>query len=94
MARLSTCNACSGFIPESESACPNCGARVAPSRSAIVAGILAVAGGGAFAVTLAACYGPPPGYDPCLSYPDRDAAPSYCQPDLAGTRTDMGSPKD
>lgn len=93
MARLGSCGACGGFVPEGAKACPNCGAGVSSSRSALVAGLLALAGGGVMAVTLAACYGPPPGDDPCLYYPDKDAAPSYCRPDAAAVK-DLSGPKD
>lgn len=67
MSNLNVCTFCSGFLPRVTQACPHCGA-VAPSSgingwrgSATVRGLVAVATGGAVAVTLMACYGAPPG---------------------------------
>jgi hypothetical protein len=55
--RLLPCAACGGFLPTGASACPHCGAGklVALAKKA-----LAVASASSVAVTLMACYGPPP----------------------------------
>lgn len=63
---LTTCSSCSGFLPASAASCPHCGAAaVRPGSRAgvdkgVVGGIVALAAGGATAVTLMACYGLPP----------------------------------
>jgi hypothetical protein len=58
---LRQCARCGSFVPPSASACPHCDASLRVSRKgrALVGGLLAVVGGGALAITLAACYGPP-----------------------------------
>lgn len=68
MARLATCSECRGFVPASQAVCPNCGSAVsAPSALARAGkGLLAAAGGGIAAITLAACYGP----GALCNYPD------------------------
>jgi hypothetical protein len=58
VADLLSCS-CGGLIPPKSSACPHCGA--ATSRIASIAKkVIGVAAGGSVAVTLMACYGPPP----------------------------------
>lgn len=53
-----TCSSCSSFVPAKQSACPACGARFSSSTTTrVVSGVLALAGGSVFAMTLTACYG-------------------------------------
>ena len=53
-----TCPACSSFVPATRSVCPACGSEVSHSTTArIVGGVLTLAGGSVFAMTLSACYG-------------------------------------
>lgn len=55
-----TCSSCSSFVPTKQSVCPACGAQVVHSATArIVGGVLTLAGGSVFAMTLTACYGAP-----------------------------------
>ena len=76
MATLRSCSSCEGFIPEHATACPNCDV-AAPRRSRAMLRLAAgVLGGGAFAMTLMACYG--------RAYSERDAP----RPDSKRT-TDM-----
>ena len=53
-----TCSSCSSFVPPKLSVCPACRAEVVHSTGArVVAGVLTLAGGSVFAMTLTACYG-------------------------------------
>lgn len=54
------CPSCDGFVPPRIEACPHCDAGVATRRRARLRRVLEVAGGGAIAFTLMACYGAPP----------------------------------
>lgn len=56
---LVTCAACGGLIPEACTACLHCDARRGSRVRRLARAAAAVAGGGAFLVTLAACYGAP-----------------------------------
>jgi hypothetical protein len=59
MKQLSSCAACSGFLPSISRSCPHCGATGSVAgRLAGVAATLATAA--AFSSTLMACYGPMP----------------------------------
>ncbi len=73
MTALQRCAHCEGFIPPQANQCPYCGATAKPTPNAFLRGLrnklLSVAGGGAVAITLMACYGA--AYDP----PPVDAAP-------------------
>jgi len=71
MPRLSSCTACDGFLPTAASVCPHCDnplvtAAEQPRRRSRFARLsrtlFSVAGGGALAVTLMACYGMSPRY--------------------------------
>ncbi|MBL8607529.1 MAG: hypothetical protein JNL38_09425 [Myxococcales bacterium] len=59
MESLPSCS-CGGFVPARASACPHCGATVTGRVAKVAKAILGVAAGGSVAVTLMACYGPPP----------------------------------
>ncbi len=60
MESLPSCS-CGGFVPARASACPHCGAALSAGVAVKVAKVLlGVAAGGSVAVTLMACYGPPP----------------------------------
>lgn len=76
--QLSACPSCTGFLPPSAASCPHCGAdaKAAEPRAvgSLVRGLVAVASGGAMAVTLMACYGLPP----CEDDADNDG---YCLQD-------------
>jgi hypothetical protein len=53
-----SCTACSSFVPATRSVCPACGTAVTHSTAAkVVGGVLTLAGGSLFAMTLTACYG-------------------------------------
>lgn len=59
------CTDCSSFVPPAARACPACGRSVTPTAR-VVGGVLTLAGGSLFAMTLSACYGmtePPRDYD-------------------------------
>lgn len=68
MPNLTCCSTCSGFVPAHADACPNCDSVVASPASArsqsrwsrLGRRLMQVAGGGAVAVTLMACYGASP----------------------------------
>ncbi len=69
MTLMNQCDSCPGLIPAGVRACPHCAKPVTPSMVRRWAKRLAaLAGGGALAVTLMACYGLPP----CDDYVDRD----------------------
>ncbi len=72
MAQLSTCSKCSGFFSRKSARCPHCDAPKAASLplGLRALGLLGAVGGGAFAVTLMACYGCPDPY--CGSPPTDD----------------------
>ena len=53
--RLASCERCEGFLPSAATRCPHCRARPSLGRK-----LLNVAGGGAVAITLMACYGGAP----------------------------------
>ena len=63
---LGSCSSCSGFLPPSAARCPHCGHAEAPASAragldrGVVGSLVALATGGAAAVTLMACYGLPP----------------------------------
>jgi len=64
-APLHSCASCDGLLPSNAESCPHCGAgsKKGPGskKGGKIAGAAAVAVAGAgFAVTLMACYGPPP----------------------------------
>ena len=59
---LSRCATCSGYLPSRATTCPHCDAAVSLRPRSTARRLLDVAGGGAIALTLAACYGAPPGY--------------------------------
>ena len=69
MSKLTSCNACSGFLPPSASSCPHCGetlvVRPRPMPKAL-RGMLAIGAGGLLAMTLSACYGGGVGPEPCF----------------------------
>ncbi len=97
MAKLSTCNRCGGFVPLSASRCPNC------NRRSLARRLLNLAGGGAVAMTLMACYGmaphmrEPPKPQPCGPTGDRDGdgscAPADCNDDDAKVSPTANDPK-
>jgi hypothetical protein len=61
MKQLSSCAACSGFLPSISRTCPHCGATGSiVARLGGVAATLATAA--AFSSTLMACYGPMPAH--------------------------------
>lgn len=61
MKQLSSCAACSGFLPNISRSCPHCGATGSVvARLGGVAATLATAA--AFSSTLMACYGPMPAH--------------------------------
>jgi len=84
-----TCSACSSFVPAKQSACPACRAQFTRSTTTkVVSGVLALAGGSVFAMTLTACYGSinEPIYDDTGASGDTSActdddADGYCTPD-------------
>ena len=80
MAALVACSSCGGFMRPTDAACPHCERPAAPVRKALL-GLVALCGGGAFAVTLMACYGLPP----C------DGKPGCYPPDLSNTPADGGA---
>jgi len=51
---------CGGLIPSSASSCPHCGASRRSAVTTVAKTLLGVAAGGSVAITLMACYGPPP----------------------------------
>ena len=60
MSKLSSCSECSGFLPPSVNACPNCGEAVTRRPTPMPAplrGLMAIGAGGLLAMTLSACYG-------------------------------------
>lgn len=59
MTGLTSCSSCGGFAPATARRCPHCETSIA-TGSGFARKLLAVAGGGAVAVTLMACYGMPP----------------------------------
>ena len=71
MAQLSTCNKCKGFVRSDSKSCPHCDADKSSLSSwgLRALGLLGALGGGAFAVTLMACYGCP---DPYCGAPPTD----------------------
>jgi hypothetical protein len=71
---LARCAACTGYLPALAAACPHCEAAVASPARSTARRLLDLAGGGAIALTLAACYGAPPGYY------DVDHPTSGCDP--------------
>lgn len=80
MQKLISCVHCNGFMSPTDAACPHC-QRPAPATSKAGAGWLlgglAALCGGAFAVTLMACYGLPPcGPGPGCDLPDLTPAPT------------------
>lgn len=84
-----TCSSCSSFVPAKEAACPACGAQFTRSTTTkVVSGVLALAGGSVFAMTLTACYGAiaEPIYDDTGTRGDTPAActdddsDGYCTP--------------
>ena len=56
---LDRCSACEGFVPRLSLACPHCGSRQATGMTRARRIALAVVGGAAMSMTLAACYGAP-----------------------------------
>lgn len=81
MAYLTSCDDCGGFVPRLASACPNCGCQTDRSRNALRV-LLNVAGGGAVAMTLMACYGPPPHAYPEPATPDLDTSCRSAEDDI------------
>jgi len=78
MPNLGTCSSCGGFVPHAANECPHCLCGLEPSKAnrrlrRAVVGVLGIVGGGAFAMTLMACYGgpvrpaPTPGPEPTTS---------------------------
>lgn len=65
---MRACPTCPGFVPDHLSSCPHCGAGGGRWRR-LGRALALLIGGGATAVTMAACYGAPPYYDGC---PDSD----------------------
>ncbi len=63
MRSLDPC-ACGGLVPSSTTTCPHCGASAPSGAKAsatkVAKALLGVAAGGSVAITLMACYGPPP----------------------------------
>lgn len=57
MNQLGTCTNCEGYVPTGATTCPHCDA-----GSSLTKRLLTLAGGGAMAVTLMACYGMAPQY--------------------------------
>jgi hypothetical protein len=73
MIELQSCGSCSGFVPDRHATCPHCEAAVAARRPGGAIRLLAqLLGGGAFAVTMMACYGGPP---PHMHPGERNACP-------------------
>lgn len=84
---LSTCTACGGLVPRLASACPHCEAPCTRRRST-ARKLFDLAGGGAVALTLSACYGAAPGhYEPATPTsascdPSRDVdGDGFCEDD-------------
>ncbi len=87
--RLLSCPACAGFVPGGRASCPHCDAAMASGSSwtvRLARRLASMIGGGAFAITLMACYGAMPrhgeyadGRD-CQSDADQDGscAPQDC----------------
>jgi uncharacterized radical SAM superfamily protein len=57
--KLEHCKSCDGFVPASSLSCPHCGVRVVQGMTRARRIALAVVGGAAVSMTLAACYGAP-----------------------------------
>ena len=85
------CSRCEGFIPAKSLSCPHCDTRIQPTRSTLRK-LLNVAGGGAVAMTLMACYGggpmreaprnPEPVSAPTCTDPAKDVdGDNYCEND-------------
>lgn len=53
---MQSCSGCEGFVPANARTCPHCDAAM-PTRSSTLRKLVNVAGGGAIAMTLMACYG-------------------------------------
>jgi hypothetical protein len=82
---MKKCASCSGFVPNAKTECPNCGARLAGSglspRMKTLGAFGAILGGGAFAMTLMACYGCPPSDKQCMGF-DEDGGRSLSDPTI------------
>jgi hypothetical protein len=91
-ARMRSCKHCEGFVPSALTQCPNCDAAVtAPKRRAgrLAKALYGVALGGA-AITLMACYGPPPGYRP----QPKSVPATICDPALDKDQDGFCPPQD
>jgi hypothetical protein len=85
---MRACPACSGFVPACRTSCPHC--EHAPSRWRHWLGALArLAGSGAAAMTLAACYGAPPYIDTCVDRDDDGWLPGCYNDDLSCDADDL-----
>ncbi len=94
---MTSCDSCSGFVPPAANRCPCCEAAVAPQRwRRLGRALLAVAGSGAVAVTLMACYGAPAQYHPVAPQPPAaaDAGPDQVAPDAGAEQADDTSGDD
>jgi hypothetical protein len=78
MTTMNRCGRCLGFVPLQLSECPNCAAAGIRGRGR--PGWLVVLGASATAVTLAACYGAPPG-----DYPPPRSGSGGAPADAGGT---------
>lgn len=70
MSLMPRCPSCDGFIPAAAPSCPHCDTAPAfpprpRARRGLARTLLTLAGSGAMAITLMACYGAPPFDDPC-----------------------------
>jgi hypothetical protein len=87
MTSLASCPQCAGFVPSRALTCPHCSTTVSSSSkgffsSRLGRGLLTVAGGSAFSLTLMACYGTPP-LPPCDLKDDVDGDgrfEEFCEP--------------
>ena len=90
---MKSCKSCEGFVPQTSNQCPNCeAALVAPRRRAgrLAKVLYGVALGGA-AITLMACYGPPPGYRPATQ---NATIKSVCDPAMDKDQDSFCPPQD
>jgi hypothetical protein len=90
---MRSCKHCEGFVPNTSTQCPNCEEPIhAPKRRAgrLAKALYGVALSGA-AITLMACYGPPPGYRPIGP---QTAPTNACDPALDKDKDTFCPPQD
>ena len=79
MNSIMTCNECSGFIPSTEAACPNCSTAMPISKwVGPMKAVVTIVTGTALAMTLSACYGSPCARGGNACHFDEEPVPS-CQ---------------